>query len=94
MERAFVIRPFGKKKAKQKKDATTECEIDFDAIHRALIGPALTAVGLDGGTTVDISRNGERDFHFPPSGVVPMMTSRHWASSSSRACTWKPSAQK
>ena len=29
-----------------------------------------------------------------PSGVAPMMTSRHCASSSSRACTWMPSAQK
>ena len=58
MERAFVIRPFGKKKAKQKKDDTTEREIDFDAIHKALIGPALTAVGLDGGTTVDIMEAG------------------------------------
>jgi hypothetical protein len=26
------------------------------------------------------------------SGVAPMMTSRHWASSSRRACTWMPSA--
>ena len=58
MERAFVIRPFGKKKAKQKKDDKTEREIDFDAIHKALIGPALTAVGLDGGTTVDIMEAG------------------------------------
>jgi tetratricopeptide (TPR) repeat protein len=58
MERAFVIRPFGKKKAKQKKDDRTEREIDFDAIHKALIGPALTAVGLDGGTTVDIMEAG------------------------------------
>src|SRR5215471_4248419 len=58
MERAFVIRPFGKKKAKQKKDDMAEREIDFDAIHKALIGPALTAVGLDGGTTVDIMEAG------------------------------------
>jgi hypothetical protein len=27
------------------------------------------------------------------SGVAPMMTSRHWASSSRRACTWMPSAR-
>jgi hypothetical protein len=26
--------------------------------------------------------------------VAPMITSRHWAASSSRACTWMPSAQK
>src|SRR5262245_8997890 len=30
---------------------------------------------------------------FLPSGVAPMMTSRHCAASSSRACTWMPSAQ-
>jgi tetratricopeptide (TPR) repeat protein len=58
MERAFVIRPFGKKKAKAKKDDTTEREIDFDAISKALIEPALSAVGLGGGTTVDIMEAG------------------------------------
>ena len=58
MERAFVIRPFGKKKAKAKKDDTTEREIDFDAISKALIEPALSAVGLAGGTTVDIMEAG------------------------------------
>src|SRR5262245_16019666 len=31
---------------------------------------------------------------FLPSSVAPMMTSRHCAASSSRACTWMPSAQK
>src|SRR5215207_6065722 len=31
---------------------------------------------------------------FLPSGVAPMMTSRHCASSSRRACTWMPSTQK
>src|SRR5262245_15645662 len=31
---------------------------------------------------------------FLPSGVAPMMTSRHCAASSSLACTWMPSAQK
>ena len=57
MERAFVIRPFGKKKAKAKKDDTTEREIDFDAISKALIEPALSAVELRG-TTVDIMEAG------------------------------------
>jgi transposase-like protein len=28
------------------------------------------------------------------SGVAPMITSRHCAASSSRACTWMPSTQK
>ena len=58
MERAFVIRPFGKKKAKAKKDDTAEREIDFDAISKALIEPALSAVGLGAGTTVDIMEAG------------------------------------
>src|SRR3984893_12296808 len=31
---------------------------------------------------------------FLPSGVAPMITSRHCATSSSRACTWMPSTQK
>src|SRR5258707_5208162 len=31
---------------------------------------------------------------FLPSGVAPMMTSRHCAASSSLACTWMPSSQK
>src|SRR5712671_6741122 len=31
---------------------------------------------------------------FLPSGVAPMITSRHCAVSSSRACTWMPSTQK
>ena len=31
---------------------------------------------------------------FLPSGVAPMMTSRHGAASSSLACTWMPSTQK
>src|SRR3982075_3263891 len=31
---------------------------------------------------------------FLPSGVAPMITSRHCAASSSRACTWMPSTQK
>src|SRR3981081_2017770 len=31
---------------------------------------------------------------FLPSGVAPIITSRHCAASSSRACTWMPSTQK
>ena len=45
MARAFIIRPFG-----QKKDALGK-EVDFERIHRELIGPAIEAVGLSGGTT-------------------------------------------
>jgi hypothetical protein len=48
MARAFVIRPFGKKKDSAGK------EFDFDAVHATLIGPALTAAGLVGSTTGEI----------------------------------------
>jgi hypothetical protein len=48
MPRAFIIRPFGKKK-----DANG-AEVDFEAIHKALIGPALKDSGLGGGTTGQI----------------------------------------
>ncbi len=48
MQRAFVIRPFGLKKVQGGKT------IDFDAIHRDLIGPALAEAGLVGSTTAEI----------------------------------------
>src|SRR4051812_11787184 len=51
MARAFVIRPFGKKKA-------GDAEIDFDAIDAKLIQPALKAAGLPGGTTGQIIEPG------------------------------------
>jgi tetratricopeptide (TPR) repeat protein len=38
--RAFVVRPFGVKE-----------NINFDEVHRQLIGPALVACGIQGGTT-------------------------------------------
>src|SRR5512143_3867683 len=41
--RAFIIRPFGTKK-----------DIDFDAVERQLIGPALDTIKVDGRTTLDI----------------------------------------
>ena len=50
--RAFVIRPFGKKK-----DSAGN-EIDFEAVHNELIGPALQEAGLVGGTTGDIVEPG------------------------------------
>jgi tetratricopeptide (TPR) repeat protein len=46
--RAFVIRPFG-----TKKDASGR-EIDFEAIHRDLIGRALAGAKLGGSTTGEI----------------------------------------
>lgn len=48
MARAFVIRPFGIKNDSSGK------EIDFERIQNELIGPALLAAGLGGGTTGEI----------------------------------------
>lgn len=48
MARAFVIRPFGKKKDSAGK------EFDFEAAHATLIGPALVEAGLAGSTTGEI----------------------------------------
>ena len=45
--RAFIIRPFGKKNG-----------IDFDAVARKLISPALEAVGAQGRETLDIVEAG------------------------------------
>jgi len=48
MQRAFVIRPFGKKT-----DASG-ISIDFEQVHERLIAPALKDAGLGGGTTGEI----------------------------------------
>ena len=45
--RAFIVRPFGIKN-----------QIDFDAVERLLIAPALKAAGAEGGTTIDIVQAG------------------------------------
>ena len=50
--RAFIIRPFGKKKDGK------GAEIDFDGVARDLIDPALTAVGATGRETLDIVHSG------------------------------------
>src|SRR5262245_26992356 len=52
MQRAFVIRPLGKKIDRQGK------EIDFEPVSAELIAPALTAAGLGGGTTGEIIEAG------------------------------------
>ncbi|MGG5890099.1 tetratricopeptide repeat-containing protein [Falsiroseomonas sp. HC035] len=52
MQRAFVIRPFGTKTDTKGK------AVDFEAIHSALIAPALAATGLGGGTTGEIVEAG------------------------------------
>jgi hypothetical protein len=51
-QRAFVIRPFGKKKD------SAGTEIDFEQVHQELIGPALEQAGMVGGTTGDIVEPG------------------------------------
>ena len=48
MPRAFVIRPFGTKKD------SSGTEIDFERVHKELIGPALKAAELSGKTTGEI----------------------------------------
>src|SRR3954454_5629575 len=53
MTSAFVIRPFGKKK-----DAKGTTEVDFDRVHKDLIGPAMVANELAGGTTGQIVEAG------------------------------------
>jgi hypothetical protein len=52
MARAFTIRPFNKKKDSKGN------EIDFEDVHTKLIGPAIDAAGLGGGTTVEIIEAG------------------------------------
>jgi hypothetical protein len=52
MQRAFIIRPFGKKKDRAGR------EIDFDRVQAVLIDPALKSVGLGGSTTGEIIEAG------------------------------------
>jgi hypothetical protein len=52
MQRAFIIRPFGKKTDRAGR------EIDFEKISAELIEPALKAAGLGGGTTGEIIEAG------------------------------------
>ena len=47
MPRVFIVRPFNVKEG-----------IDFDAVERVLIQPALRAAGLQGATTTDIAEAG------------------------------------
>jgi hypothetical protein len=50
--RAFIIRPFGKKKDLKGN------EINFDLVAGELIGPALAAIGAEGRETLDIVQSG------------------------------------
>jgi len=52
MARAFVIRPFDKKKDSAGK------ELDFERVHNELIGPSLEATRLSGSTTGEIVEAG------------------------------------
>jgi hypothetical protein len=47
MKRAFIVRPFGVKE-----------RIDFDAVERLLIQPALSKAGVEGATTAEIAQAG------------------------------------
>ena len=47
MPRAFIVRPFGVKEA-----------IDFEAVERVLIQPAMAAAGVTGSTTANIAEAG------------------------------------
>ena len=59
MARAFVIRPFGKKKD------SAGIQFDFERIHAELIRPALIAAGLAGSTTGEIIEAGNiREYMF------------------------------
>ncbi len=63
MQRAFIIRPFGKKKDRAGR------EIDFEHLSDVLIEPALKAAGLGGGTTGEIIEAGNiREDMF---GLIP-----------------------
>jgi hypothetical protein len=56
---AFIIRPFGVKDVPQQTGKKTSMlKLDFDAIERELIGPALDALGIAGRTTIEIMRSG------------------------------------
>jgi hypothetical protein len=45
--RAFIVRPFG-----------TQDGIDFDRVEKDLIAPALELAGIEGRTTLEITRQG------------------------------------
>ena len=50
--RAFIVRPFGMKLDKQGQP------IDFEAVERELIAPALHRLGIEGRTTIEIAAAG------------------------------------
>jgi len=52
LQRAFIVRPFGKKKEGAGR------RMDFEQVQAFLIDPALKAVGLGGGTTGEIIEAG------------------------------------
>jgi hypothetical protein len=60
--RAFIVRPFGKKavppRGTDPGSPVPRKEVDFDAVERELIGPALDALGVLGRTTAEMVRPG------------------------------------
>lgn len=59
VKNAFIIRPFGVKDVYQQNGKRIETvKIDFDAVEKSLIGPALDELGVAGRTTIEIMRSG------------------------------------
>lgn len=54
MARAFIVRPFG-----EKKFGTRQIAVDFDAVEKALIDPALKDLDIEGRTTAEILESGD-----------------------------------
>jgi hypothetical protein len=53
----FVVRPFGTRRVVMEDGG--EAEVDFAAVQRALVDPALAALGMQGGTTEPIAQAGD-----------------------------------
>jgi tetratricopeptide (TPR) repeat protein len=62
MESVFIVRPFGKRTIYQKGKGGAKVlslEYDFDQVEKALIRPAMNALGLQGGTTGEVFEAGD-----------------------------------
>jgi len=53
VKRAFIVRPFGKKKFGKK-----QVTVNFEDVEKALIGPALKELNIEGRTTAEILESG------------------------------------
>lgn len=62
MKKVFIVRPFGTKttwKLETGAEKPVSATIDFDLVERELIRPAITTLGLEGGTTGEIFEAGD-----------------------------------